>query len=118
MEFFYIHKLRSLIGLFTLWLIMIILSWNVRGVGKESLTHEINEFVKLYHPDMVFLWKLELIVVKQMLLSLKDLVIIFTPMFKYLLLALRGTLVVMEQIPLILLFKFYFNKIDLSMELS
>lgn len=55
MEFFCIHKLRSLIGqIFHPLFVMIILNWNVRGVGYEGLTHEINEFVKLYHSNMVF----------------------------------------------------------------
>lgn len=32
-----------------------ILSWYVRGVGREGFTHEIKELSRLYSPDIVFL---------------------------------------------------------------
>lgn len=34
---------------------MIILSWNVRGVGCECFAHEIAELFRLYSPDILFL---------------------------------------------------------------
>lgn len=36
---------------------MIILSWNVRGVGRDGFTHEITELSRLYNSDILFLMK-------------------------------------------------------------
>lgn len=34
---------------------MIILSWNVRGAGRQGFTHEIMECTRQYHPDILFI---------------------------------------------------------------
>lgn len=34
---------------------MIMLCWNVRGVGWKGFRHEIKEIIHLYHPDIIFL---------------------------------------------------------------